>query len=403
MAAMLIGSVKQNKRIMASCVLLLLCVSLAGCWDRQELQDRGMIVALAVDLAKPEEGGPPERRLETFAQPHGRKLFYVTAQVVKYAQGGGGGAEEKSYTVSNTGELTLELVRDMLGQTSKTQWWEQLQAIVVSEDVVKEVGLSPIIDWLRRKPNSRWRVRLYVTPGEAKRFLEYQPPSGERGGQFLEGILRNHPKNTHVVGARTDLGYIIQAIDNGADHLVPLIELNNDMIKASGAAVFKKDKFVGYIDEYATKGSKFIRGTERSAIIVARCPVHPEDLLVFEVFLHETKLTPVVQGDQIFFRLDINMTGNIGEISCSGEHASTSGEYQRKAEQLFADEVIRNIHYSHKVLQSLNADVLNFAYKLKAHEPATWEKIKDRWDELFPTIPLVVSVNIRIRSVGEHN
>jgi len=51
----------------------------------------------------------------------------------------------------------------------------------------------------------------------------------------------------------------------------------------------------------------------------------------------------------------------------------------------------------------LQVDASVFGAKLKAHEPVVWEKVKDRWnDEVFPTVSLLVSVNVVIENIGEH-
>ncbi|MCX7780136.1 MAG: Ger(x)C family spore germination protein [Negativicutes bacterium] len=391
-----------HRRIVAAGLLLLFSLPVSGCWDRQELQDRAMLLAIAIDAADDKTAAEQSRTaVEKFPQPHGAKRYRVSNQVLKL---GASEEEEESRTfvLSNTGQSILEMGRDVSGQISKVLWLEDLHVIIVSEEAVKIAGLQPIIDFFRRDQRIRWRSRLYITPGKARELLEFKPESGEPGGMFLEAISRNHPKNTHVIAARTDLGFIVQALDNEADVLVPRIEMQQKVVRVGGAAAFKRGKFAGYLDEYAVKGLKFIRATEKSAIIAVRCPLHPEGLLVFELFEHETRLRPIVKGEQVFFQLDINMTGNIGEISCSRHHCSLDPEYRRKAELLFAEEVRRNVLYAQEACQELGIDVLNFGFKLKAYQPKTWAKIKDRWDEIYPTVPMTVSVNVHIRNVGEH-
>ncbi|HHV86270.1 MAG TPA: Ger(x)C family spore germination protein, partial [Petrimonas sp.] len=201
--------------------------------------------------------------------------------------------------------------------------------------------------------------------------------------------------------ARADLGYISQHIDAGVDVIVPRIELADKVVKLGGQALFKKDKFVGYLDEYGVKGLRFIHGTEKSAIITVGCPDHPGEMLVFELFNHDTKLEPHGEGDNIYFTLDIYMRGNIGEVQCPS-HDTKNPDYIRKLEVLFAEEVKRNVLYSLGVCQKLGVDAPRFAGKLKAYKPKIWAKIKDRWDEIYPTVPLVVSVNVTIRNIGEH-
>jgi spore germination protein KC len=218
----------------------------------------------------------------------------------------------------------------------------------------------------------------------------------------FQALSRQYTKDPHLPTYRTDLGFTTFSLDNGNDVILPRIEMVNNHIKVNGAALFKKDRLVGYIDEYAVKGQKFILGMEKSALITFECPLHPGSAIVFELYRHHTVLTPHIEGDSIYFTLDIAMRGNLGEVTCALEHKTTARQYQEEVRMEFAQEVKRNIEYGRKAAQTLGVDVLNFSRQLKAKEPKTWEKIKDRWDEIFPTIPLIVSVNITILNVGEH-
>ena len=184
---------------------------------------------------------------------------------------------------------------------------------------------------------------------------------------------------------------------------MPRIELVDNVVKLGGMVLFKEEKFVGYVDEYATKGGKFIGGIEKSAIITVECPGHPGKILAFELFRHDTRLTPHVDGENIYYNLDIAMRGNLGEAQCALLHDSMDPETIHTIEKLVAEEVKSNVFYSFHTYQDLQVDNEGFGAKLYAHEPLMWEKVKDRWDdEVFPTVSLLVSVNVVIENIGVH-
>jgi spore germination protein KC len=249
----------------------------------------------------------------------------------------------------------------------------------------------------------RRRIKVFITPGEARKLIEFKPPSGETGGRFLSGIIGNQKKNMHVGGARTDLGFISQALDNGNDAMVPRAELSDGILKIGGMAVFRKDQFVDFIDEYTMQGLKFISGTPKSAAVAIPCPEHPWSSLVFEMYIHETILRPHVRSDGgIFFTLDISMWGSAGEIMCANRHNVGNPQFLRQMEQLVAEEVKRNSLHSLQVIQQKRSDLARLGGKMKAYQPKEWKKIKERWGEIYPTVPLRVSVNVVIRGLGEH-
>lgn len=391
-------------RIRKECIgimcLIVVSLIISGCWDMRELQNRGFVMAVGIDVAD------DVKAKETFVQPVGSKVYRLSVQVLKLAPAGETGPKGRAtefFVISSTGQSMHEMIRDMLGQTAKGLYFEHLQAIVISDEAVKVAGLKPVIDLFTRDSEMRWRIKVFITPGRARDFMEYKPPTGESGGMYLAGIIQNHKKNLHVGGSVTDLGNIVQLMDNKKPVRIPRIELADKVLKASGFAVFnEKDKFIGYFDEYSVQGQKFIMGTEKSGIITRACKDHPNEILAFEIFRHDTKLTPHVEGDKIYFTLDITMYGNLGEVTCGKRHDTLDPKYLREAEVAFAEEVHKAVEYAHRMCQEHKVDINNFGGKLAAYEPDTWEKIKDRWKEIFPTVPLYTSVNVIIRGVGEH-
>jgi hypothetical protein len=110
-----------------------------------------------------------------------------------------------------------------------------------------------------------------------------------------------------------------------------------------------------------------------------------------------------VEGDNIYVTLDITMQGNIGEINCKTQHDMHDLLFLHSVEQAVAQEVSQNAQDSWKFQQQLGVDIPNVKARFKGYHPFEWKKIKDRWEKIYPTIPLIVSVNVNIRGVGEHD
>ena len=406
------SAIGKWSKVCLGCILIItISLLIGGCWDQRELQERLFVLAVAIDKA--DEGGDTKkekdkRSIENFVQPNGNKLYHLSYQILQLtpASGSGEGARKASistYVISSTGESMFEMLRDMLGQVSKGFWFEHIQAIVISEGAAKQGGLQPLIDMFHRDTEMRWLIKLLITSGEAKKLLEFKPPSGEPGGMFLARSLRLYKKNPHVPGWIPGLGETTQAIDNKKTVQISRVELVDDIVKIGGTALFKEGKFVEYIDEYATKGTAFFGATEKSAIITIECPDHPGKILAFELFRHETKLTAHVNGEDIYYTLDIGMKGNLGESQCGNQYNAMDEETIHKVELLVAEEVKHNILYAFHIYQGLQADPGDFAAKLKAHEPLAWERVKEHWDEAtFPNVSLLPSVNVTIESIGSH-
>lgn len=396
-------------KFLAALVVLLSLVS-GGCWDLRELQDRYFVMAMAVDLADEADQNAPEKGinpLETYNQTAGDRKYRLSLQILKFTSHSGGpqrGEESKTFVISDTGASMFDMIRDMLGQSSKAIYFEHMQTVVFSEAVVRQAGIRPVFDLLLRDPEMRWRIKVFITPGKARSLLEFTPPTDEAGGVFLANIMENHSRSFHIAGAATDLGNISQALDAGSIASIPRIELAGNVVKVNGTALLKAGKFIGYMDEYITRGVKYLRGTGKSGAITIDCPEHPGNVWVFEMYSHRTKLEPHVVNDQIYFTVNITMRGTLAESLRLDDQDKKSGNQMQlpKVEQAVAKQIIKNIQDSQKVLQKMNADAFDLKAKLKAHKPKVWAKVKDRWDEVFPTIPIYVSAEVIIRGIGEH-
>ncbi|MDF2568587.1 MAG: germination protein Ger(x)C family [Sporomusa sp.] len=391
------------RRIITCLLLICFCGTTSGCWDRRELQDRGFVMATAIDLA--EEGQGEGGRLENFTQATGPKPLRLSVQILKLTPSGdseGGKSEGKTFVLSNTGRSIHEMIRDMLGQTSKGLYFEHIQAILISEAVAKEYDLNQITDFWRRDAEMRWRTRLFIVKGTAREILEFQPPTGEPGGVFLANLGRHAARSPHIASLKTDLGFTSQVLDAGGDTALPCLEMEKKQLKVNAIALFKKGKFIGYADEYTTKGIRLIRGNIKSAVFTFNCPKHPDHTVTFELFRHNTIITPHVDGDLIYFTLNMAARGNISEVNCNQFHDTADIEFLEETKKQVAEEIKNNISHSINLMQQRGIDMAYFGGYLKAYEPETWARVKDDWEDVFPTIPLYVNVRVAIHNVGEH-
>lgn len=407
MARIRIRSFNGGRKVLAAAVLFAVCLLTAGCWDRVEIQERAFVLAVAVDVAEAGADKEPGRaKVESYAHPAPADRFRVTFQIMKF--GGGKAGEEKpggssqTYVMTGRGPGMFAALRDGLGESSKALWFENMQAIIFSQAAVERYGLSPLLDFFRRDAEMRGRAQIFITPDEAGKLLEMKPPSGEPGGIYLANAARRQKKDSHLPTVRTDVSFASQALDDGSDIMLPVLEPVGNTMKIKGAAIFKGERFLGYFDEYTVQGVRVIRATEKSALITFECQAHPGNSATFELFRHETVLEPHVEGDRVWFTLDIAMRGNIGEVQCHQMHDTMSPEYQFEAQELFAAEVKRNVEHALAVSQRLGWEMFYFKRNLQAYRPKDWERIKDRWDDIYPTMPVEVKVRVSILNVGEH-
>ena len=231
-----------------ACGYLLVIASslvLTGCWDRNEIQDRNFVMMMAIDVADAPGGAArPEAQVEWYVQGDNQpRPLRLSLQVLKMRVKGKPSVDpSQTFVLSNTGQSVFEMVRDMLGESSKGLWFEHVQAIVISEAALKQVGLNRILDFWRRDAEMRWRMSVFVTPGEARPILSFVPPSGEAGGLYLAHVALRQIKDSHLGTGRSDLLATVQTLDAKGDILLPVVQLAGKALKVKDVAVFKGDR-----------------------------------------------------------------------------------------------------------------------------------------------------------------
>ncbi|MNL76712.1 hypothetical protein D3C87_2027260 [compost metagenome] len=50
--------------------------------------------------------------------------------------------------------------------------------------------------------------------------------------------------------------------------------------------------------------------------------------------------------------------------------------------------------------KDLKVDVLGFSELFKQHHPHEWNRIKNNWHEIYPTIPIQTNVHVAIEKIG---
>ncbi|HEY3423150.1 MAG TPA: Ger(x)C family spore germination C-terminal domain-containing protein, partial [Negativicutes bacterium] len=88
--------------------------------------------------------------------------------------------------------------------------------------------------------------------------------------------------------------------------------------------------------------------------------------------------------------------------TCAGNHDTRDFAYLRTAEQLFADEIKRNCEFTLSELQRLGVDPLQLGSMVKEDYPDFWAQYGEQWDDIYPTISIITSVNIVISDIGVH-
>ncbi|MFT9494439.1 Ger(x)C family spore germination protein [Anaerosolibacter sp.] len=394
-------------------LLLFLCsLFLTGCWDNVEVQDRNYVFAIAIDKAPPTPKGLEsmedyrmERDIEKMPLEQGKVdyAYTINLPIFTFANlpGGqaGGSEEDPSWDLTLAGNSFMEVNREFSTRMSNPAFYEHLQTIVISEEVARE-GISKPLDLFLRDHEMRRRMRIFVVPGDAKKFLNVKPRIESFPALYLSEIPENaeiNPRMVHIA----DLGEVSESLHTKRDFVLPRAIATKDEVKVAGCAIFKGDKMVGWLGEIDTAYMKWIRNYVEGGIIVIQDPDDHKGLINLEVTKAKVKVRPIVNEEGIKMAIDVKASFNLVEKYETHYKSALDEDYikilEKAAEDHMKNQMKDTIQY---VQRNFGADIFYFDVQMRRYQPDVWDEVKDQWDDIFKRLDTEITVQASVKQIG---
>ncbi len=394
-----------RKAFARSCLLVLCCLLTTGCWDRKEIETRGYVLGIAIDMAE-QADTEIEKEILQPSPPTSPRKYKVSFEMRKFrSQSSGakpGTGEQESLVYAAEGESLLSAVRAVNTQFPSGLFFEHNQLLLFSEAVARN-GIREITDFLERDPEFRRRAKIFVTPGRAEKLFELKTKSGELSSTYIARISRN-VKKAPTFATTIEIGLLSEKIENKQCLAVPLLISDSESMKATGAALFNRQyKMVDTLDETETVGAKILRRKLNQGIVVIPNPVDPDKIATFELFEEKIKVEPHLAHGELWFQLDAEFFGSLAENQA--DLKALDANFLAALEEKLAQEITRQIRTTYKKLQTTKTDVIELGFLVHKKYPKYWKTVKEHWDEeTFPAVPLKdVRVKVSIRHTAMTN
>ena len=388
------------KKIGILLLIIMNTVLLSGCWDRIEINDIAIVTAVGIDK-----------------MDDGDICLSLLIPVPKMLSSVGGGAEDKTSTilVSERGKGTVDAFRKVQDKLPREIMFSHIRVIVIGERLARD-GVTDVLDFFSRYRQSNLRAHVLVTKENVDEVLGGDPGI-ERS---VSELIREEGKMG--IGIQTDLkDFISMLTEEGANPvagqlvIVPLtakLESNEVTEKpkpkkpyatVKGAAVFHKDKLVGWINDEEIRGIFWLRDEmKRSGGTITVDIPEEKGGGKIGVRVHATKiqLQPKINDDVLTIDVYIDTQMIIDENSSRIDLGDPKSiHYAEKAIENSIKERFQIV--LNKIQKQLQSDVLGLGTAVYRKYPKEWqEKYKDNWDEEFPELNVRVACKVWIPRVG---
>ncbi|MDC2867777.1 MULTISPECIES: Ger(x)C family spore germination protein [unclassified Bacillus (in: firmicutes)] len=386
------------KHLLSIMVCMFFILFISGCSERQEIEERGFVVGVALDKAIHQ--GEKSETTTTTRSP----LIKGTYQMVlpsSLTQQGSKATSGKNYiNINATADSVFAQIRIISKKISRSLFFPHIEVIILSEELLKKpFVLEDVLDVFFRDHEMRRNIRIFVSKGSAEEILKQSAKPENLPAKYISMISDHAWKNAQMLEA-IRIGNLQQKMSANRSFVLPVLALTHEGIKMEGAAVFrgKDKKLVGRLNGMETLGLNYIIGKKVGGFYKIQ---RGNQLIVFEIREMRRKIHVFLTNPtKPKFIIDVYLNGTLAEVYLGKESKAMSTEEINK---YLASEMEKQLQKTVKVIQKdLKVDVLGVGEYYKRKNYKQWIKVKKNWDQgqnYFSTS----NITVRIKPSIEHS
>ncbi|WP_274648911.1 Ger(x)C family spore germination protein [Paenibacillus humicola] len=408
---------RLNRSSRAARLLKLICIVsmtaplLTGCWDRLEIDERGVVLGIGIDVAPPKE--KREESLVTTLDPKqprtNKPLVRITVQIavpgripLGPGEGGGGGnagAAKTVWIIDVVGRTIDDAVSNLQQQISAPLFFGHLRIIVVSEEYARS-GLQNINDYFHRNSEIRRTTWMVISKGKAKAIMQASPELERVPSLYLQSSMDQAVRMGKL--PNVFLGVFWSAVSKkGQEAYLPYVVMKKkNNIQIAGLAYFREDRIVGTTKPLEIAILMAIKNMNPAGYQTF-APIRGMGAAVYTATHRKSKIEAELRNGIPHFKIHVEIEGNIREKTDEGFtiDPNTIAKIQRDIESFnekSSNELI-------KMTQKEGADIFGFGEYIRAYKWGYWNsrvKTKEKWQEIYKDITFEVDTRVHVRRVG---
>lgn len=365
------------------CVVLLfvfsLLLPLGGCWNYRGLNEMIVIVGLAID-----EG-----------DNGGYKLTFETVNLNTSVKDSG----PESKIIEAEGITIFDAVRNAKKRVTNKLYLGQAQIVIVSEKIARERDIETLIDWCMR--DGECRETMYFLVSQEKTASEVMAAPGLDQPLISNEIKKIVEKDESVTASTVSME-LYKIFDHiraqGKDLVLPAIRMvENDgglSCEVNGVAIYKGPRLTGFLSAEDTKYLLFATDKVKGGLLILT-PTGNVQEATLEISKSKTRTSFQRKDGKIIFTLKTETEVYLGEYM--GKEDALSDKQTEAIEDAAERMIEENIQSVVKAAQTeYDADIFGFGNKIYKKDFDFWQKQKDHWAEIFPTVEVNVESTVHI-------
>jgi len=403
----LTSRVKQALKIS---LVAIATMALTGCWDRLEIENRAVILGIAIDLEETDKDEPEGiSAIDEKHTPTVKQRVRITAQVavpgripLGPGEGGGSGSEKPVWAVSATGRTLDGAIMALQQELADRIFFGHLRVVVISEQYARN-GIENLNDFFKRNPQIRRLTWIAVSKGPAEAIMQAKPELERVPALYLLAML-DHSVDLGKYPYEHAGKFWSKDSSDGQDPNLPYIELKeNDKIMIAGMAMFRDERLAGITSTPIEIGFYMaITNTKQGGYSAYTSIPGVNDYVMFHASSRRSVTDVQIKNGRPQFNIRIQIEGDLREQTKNIDlepNDQIIDQVERQLEHTAAEAMHKFVART----QALGTDIFGFGEYVRAKEHAYWltyAKTKEGWRKIYKDIDVNITVDIKIRRIG---
>lgn len=379
------------KALKIATLIVLSLLLLSGCWNRTEINDIAIVTAVGLDLLEDDK----MRLSLQIAVP--AQLGQATGPT----QSGG----KSTFIVSELGGTISEAFRHLQEKLPRRIFFSHSRVLIIGEDLARN-GVTHILDFYARYQEPRMHSSIIVTKGKAVDILKQEPTLENVSAEEANELIKR--KVGLMISIRDFLDMLLT---EGVEPVAPQFVLEPLEVKSdsqtiekqaiNGAAVFKGDKLVGWMDDGETRGILWLRNEMKKGVITVNIgEERGGGKISTNIIRSESDIVPELKDGKVTItintRAEMNVLENASEVNLGDPE--NIDKLEKEIEKEIKDRMRMTLD---KAQGELGSDIFGFGEALYKKYPKEWNNTyKEKWDDEFSEVEVIVKPKVFVRRVG---
>ncbi len=376
-----------RRRVVLAAALLLLALTLGGCWDAQEIEKRTFPYSLWVDLT-----------------PAGWYRITALAPIPRMMGATGttgppGGPQGPKHAVfSSTAPTYAEAMNDLGEQTDRELDLSHLQVFVLGEELARRVGVAEVVEACFRDLRISNNAIVLVSRGPAALLTGLSPAPELFATDYIVTFFRRGKVDLQrSVQVELWQAYVNLNTPGRALFLPRLGRGPDNRLDISGLGVFRGPHLAGWLEAEDAQAFLWITRKTQTDYLPAEVPGHPGEKAILSTSKLQVRRRISRRGERYAISLQVDVRGNLQ--SSPAHFTGDQGELLRGLQQNASEELKRILEHGIRTVQHrYGFDAFGLGEEVRRRYPAVWTL--DNWEEQFSTMDITVEVRTQIEQRG---